>query len=257
MKYDDILLDEIKSFFLKKRNEESCGLIVSNQDSFKFVSCKNIAKDKTNHFVIDPIDYLRASNIGVIDSCVHSHIKDTSFSFKDIMASFTHNMSYCLYNSKKDKFYMFDPQKNQKYFKYLNLQYENGIQDCHILLKNFYFNELNLDIDIKNIPERKGVRYEDLKENKQHMWSLDKYQDEYIRNGFEIFFPKKIEDLKVFDVLVFAGFEKGIPTHGALFLENDMILHQRYNFISTLESFRKAHFKYIVYCLRHKNISNK
>ena len=66
---------------------------------------------------------------------------------------------------------------------------------------------------------------------------------------------QKIEDFKIYDVIVFAGFEKGVPTHGALFLENDMILHQRYNFISTLESFRKAHFKYITYCLRHKNIN--
>jgi len=247
-------LIDAKKHALANIYQEICGLIINVDDNLEYFACKNAALKKINNFSIDPIDYLKAEAKGKIVGCFHSHIKDASFSFRDIINSFAHNITYYLYNLKKDKFYIFDPEQNQKYFKYLNLQYENGVQDCHILLKNFYFNELNLNIDIKNTPERKGIRYEDLKENKEHMWSLDKYQDEYIRNGFEIFFPKKIEDLKVFDVLVLAGFEKGIPTHGALFLENDMILHQRYNFISTLESFRKAHFKYIVYCLRHKSI---
>jgi proteasome lid subunit RPN8/RPN11 len=248
-------LTEAKEHALKYKNEESCGLIVQGKNNKIFLKSKNISLNKIQSFGIDPLCYLYAKEYGEIVGCFHSHIKDSSFSFSDITNSFKHNLTYYLYNIKKDKFYIFDPKQNQKYLKYLNLPYENGVQDCHILLKNFYLNELNLDIDVKNVPERKGIKYEDLKENKEHIWSLEKYQAEYIRNGFEIFLPRKIEDFKIYDVIVFAGFEKNVPTHGALFLENDMILHQRYNFISILESFRKAHFKYITYCLRHKSIN--
>ena len=82
-----------------------------------------------------------------------------------------------------------------------------------------------------------------MKENKDHIWSLEKYKEEYIRNGFEILFPQKIEDFKIYDVIVFAGFEKGVPTHGALFLENDMILHQRYNFIFLFQNENSNYIK--------------
>lgn len=240
---------------IQNKNEESCGLVFEKNNILYYLAAKNISENKKNNFAIDPYAYLYAVQNGKIVACFHSHVKNTSFSWKDINNSFKLNLPFYLYNIKQDKFYFFDPKQNKKYLKYLNLPYENGVQDCHILLKNFYLNELNLDIDVRNVPERKGIKYEDLKENKEHVWSLEKYKEEYIRNGFEVFLPKKIEDLKIYDVIVFSGFEKNVPTHGALFLENDMILHQRYNFISILESFRKAHFKYITYCLRHKNIN--
>lgn len=253
LRMENEYLKKAKEHALSKRTEEICGLIIENEKKdLIYYKCKNISSKKNNNFAIDPLDYLKAKNHGKIKFCFHSHIKDSSFSYKDIQNAFKHNIAYILYNIKQDRFYFFDPNENKKYQKYLNLPYENGVQDCHILLKNFYFNELGLDIHIKNTPERVGVKYEDLKRNHEHVWSLEKYKDEYIRNGFDIFFPKNIEDLKIFDVLVFSGFEKGIPTHGALFLENEMILHQRYNFISTLESLRKAHFRYIIYGLRHK-----
>jgi len=247
-------LAEAKKHALSNKTEEVCGLVLKDKaNNLLYFKCKNISSKKGNNFSIDPLDYLKAKNYGEIKFCFHSHTKDSSFSYKDIQSSFKHNIPYILYNIKQDRFYFFDPNESKKYQKYLNLPYENGLQDCHILLKNFYFNELALDINIKNTPERIGVKYEDLKKNQDHVWSLEKYQDEYTRNGFHIFFPKSVEDLKIFDVLVFSGFEKGIPTHGALFLENEMILHQRYNFISTLESLRKAHFRYIIYALRHKS----
>lgn len=245
---------QAKKHALQNATEEVCGLVVSKNDDLLYIRARNLAENKKNNFAVDPNSYMYAASFGKIIACFHSHIKNISFSWIDINNSLKLNLPYYLYNIKQDKFYFFDPKQNKKYLKYLNLRYENGVQDCHILLKNFYLNELNLDIDIKNVPERKGIKYEDLKENKEHIWSLEKYKEEYMRNGFEIFLPKKIEDLKIYDVIVFSGFEKNVPTHGALFLENDMILHQRYNFISILESFRKAHFKYIAYCLRHKNI---
>jgi proteasome lid subunit RPN8/RPN11 len=249
------ILNEFKEYALKNPFVETCGLIIYSNNNVFLRKCKNISPKPAKTFEIHSMDYILASELGKVKGCIHSHIKNSGFSAFDIVNSYNHNLIYYLYNIKKDKFYFFDPKQNKKYLKYLNLPYENGVQDCHILLKNFYFNELNLDIDVRNVPERKGIKYEDLKKNEEHIWSLEKYKEEYIRNGFEVFLPKKIEDLKIYDIIVFSGLEKNVPTHGALFLENDMILHQRYNFISVLESFRKAHFKYVIYCLRHKNIN--
>ena len=49
-----------------------------------------------------------------------------------------------------------------------------------------------------------------------------------------------------------SGLDRGSPIHGAMVLENDLMLHQRFNFISTIESLRDGYFRFIKYCLRHE-----
>ena len=110
-------LSSAKTHSLKHKNEEACGLIIQTADNKIFVKSKNIAFDKTKTFAIDPLSYLRGKEYGEIIGCFHSHIKDSSFSFSDITNSFKHNLTYYLYNIKKDKFYIFDPKQNQKYLK--------------------------------------------------------------------------------------------------------------------------------------------
>jgi proteasome lid subunit RPN8/RPN11 len=246
-------LDEAKQYALLNPFIEVCGLIIDDNGIKKFLKCDNKSKNPRNTFTIDPLEYIKAKSKGNILGCFHSHIKDSSFSPQDIFNSFKHNLTYYLYNIKKDKFYIFDPKQNQVYLKYINLKYENGIQDCHTLLKDFYLNELNLDIDIKNIPNRIGIPYLDLRNNKNHDWSLEKYKSEYERNNFNILYITNIDQLKLYDVIVFKDLYQGVPVHGALFIGNDLILHQRHEVISLIESIRKGHIKYISYILRHKS----
>lgn len=246
-------LDEAKQYALLNPFTEVCGLIIDDNGTKKFLKCDNKSKNPRNTFIIDPLEYIKAKAKGNILGCFHSHIKDSSFSPQDIFNSFKHNLTYYLYNIKKDKFYIFDPKENEVYLKYINLKYENGIQDCHTLLKDFYLNELNLDIDIKNIPNRIGIPYLDLRNNKNHDWSLEKYKSEYERNNFNILYITNIDQLKLYDVIVFKDLYQGVPVHGALFIGNDLILHQRHEVISLIESIRKGHIKYISYILRHKS----
>jgi proteasome lid subunit RPN8/RPN11 len=248
---NDFLI-QAKEHALKYKKEEACGLVVQVENNKIFLKSKNISLSKMESFAIDPLCYLYAKQYGDIIGCFHSHIKNLSFSFHDIVNSFKHNLVYYLYNIKSDKFYIFDPKEKECYKKYINRPYELGVTDCETLIVDFYKNELDLDISLKNSPKRIGLSYNDLKTVNEHAWSLEKYESEYHRVGFEVLNPKTIKDLKIYDIIVFTGFEENIPTHGALLLENDLILHQRYNFISTLESFRKGHSRYISYILRHK-----
>jgi hypothetical protein len=243
-------LDEAKQYAVVNPSTEVCGLIVDYNGSKKFLKCENKSKDPRNSFTIHPLEYIKAKAYGNILACFHSHIKGSSFSAQDIFNSFKHNLSYYLYSIKKDKFYFFDPKQKENYRKYINRPYELGIKDCGTLIVDFYRNELNLDIDI-NGPRRIGLSYNDLKNTKEHVWSLEKYKDEYNRVGLQIFTLKDIKDFKNYDIIIFS-LEKGVPTHAALFIGDDLILHQRYESISSIESIRKGHLKQISYILRHK-----
>jgi len=248
--YDQLLLDDIKQIFLKKKDEESCGLVVLNNSFFQFVACENIAKDKVNNFIIDPRDYLKASKIGTIDSCVHSHIKDLSFSIEDINCSFNNNLNYLLYNIKRDKFYFFDLKKYKLYQEYINLDFKLGKNDCAHLIYNFYKKHLNIEIPTRPMTENCSS-YEELKKRNLHVWDEKLYKNN--TEMFHIFKPKSFEDLKSYDIIVFNHPKEKIPVHGAVYIDNELMLHQKQDSISIIERIRKGHFKFINYAARHKS----
>jgi proteasome lid subunit RPN8/RPN11 len=247
--YDAPLLEEIKASFSLKKEEESCGLIIKNNDSYQFIPCKNTAKDRVNNFIIDPLDYLKASRIGDIDCCVHSHIKDVSFSNEDINNSFNNNLNYLLYNIKKDRFYFFDIKKYRSYQKYTNLDFRLGKSDCASLIYDFYKQHLNIEVPTRPIIGDCNS-YEELKNKNLHIWNDNLYKDNI--NMFYIFKPKTFEDLKAFDIIVFDHPKEKIPVHGAIYIDNELILHQMQESPSRIETMRKGHFKFINYAARYK-----
>jgi proteasome lid subunit RPN8/RPN11 len=244
---NDFLL-EAKKHALKYKNEEACGLVIQSENNKIFLKSKNISLSKIESFAIDPLCYLRAKEYGKIVGCFHSHIKNLSFSFHDISNSYKHNLIYYLYNTKNDKFYTFDPKENEIYKKYINLEFKLGTNDCGSLIYNFYKNELGIEAPIKPIFDT--TSYDQLKSRNLHIWDQNII---YKKNAelFNLLDLKRLEDLKLYDIIVFKD-ENKTPTHGALFLDQELILHQRINSISTIESFRKGHSKYISYILRHK-----
>ena len=100
MNISNEILDEIKCFFLKNKNEENCGLLVQKDQKYQFIKCINTSKDKKNNFSISPVDYIKAKSIGNIIYCCHSHLKNGSFSNQDITNSFNNKINYLLYNLK-------------------------------------------------------------------------------------------------------------------------------------------------------------
>lgn len=239
----------IKDYFLLDKKFERCGLLVKNKEKYTFFPCNNISKDKYKSFSIDPKDYLVAKSAGEMIACCHSHVKDASFSATDILRSFQHNISYILYNIKKDKFYLFDPKQYDKYKKYLNLDFRLGQNDCGNIIYNFFKNELKFSKDIV-MPDFTGIQeYKDLKNKNLHLWDKDIYKNNMIY--FDTFKPKSFEDLQINDIIIFNDFEKQ-PIHAAIYIGEELILHQTVGSPSKIEGLRKAHIKFIDYVARLK-----
>lgn len=249
-KFNEKLLNEIKEYFLENIKEEQCGLIVQKENNdFHFHKTKNLADNKTNNFSIDPKDYLFAASYGKIIWCCHSHIKDCSFSVKDIENSFNHKVNNLLYNIKKDKFYFFEFEKFSKYKKYLGKDFFIGKNDCSTLLMSFYADEFNHKCRLQPFHIGKNISYEEIKKENKHIWSIENYQEN--TENFIIFKPESFDELKEYDLIIFKD-NNNSPIHGAIYLGEELILHQRLDTKSSIEGLRKAHLKYISYVARYK-----
>ena len=241
-------LDEAKQYAVVNPCMEVCGLIIDCNGIKKFLKCENKSKDPRDSFTIHPLEYLKAKAYGDVLACFHSHIKDSSFSAQDIFNSFKHNLTYYLYNIKKDKFYIFDPKEKKDYKKYLHLTFNYGENDCFSLIRNFYKNEL--DIQMSDPAQDRAMKY--IPPENCLIWNREKYKYWANENNLVDMDANNISQLKKYDILVFDGFNKGEPSHGMIYIGDELILHHPFNDVSKIESIRKAHFKFLKFIIRHE-----
>ena len=84
------------------------------------------------------------------------------------------------------------------------------------------------------------------------VWSREKYKEWANENSLVDMDANNISQLKKYDILVFDGFNKGEPSHGMIYVGNELVLHHPFNDISKIESIRKAHFKFLKFIIRHE-----
>jgi proteasome lid subunit RPN8/RPN11 len=242
------ILKKIKEYSLSNTKEELCGLIyISIFKKEVFIrECENISLDKRNKFLINPMDQKICEQKGDILACFHSHVKGGGFSSEDIDSSLKTEIPYIVYNVIENKFYFFDPIKYSYYKKYINLNYQNGVNDCWATLERHLVQELKIFITDPE-PERSK------KPDENPSWTWEYRKDWLQKNNFKKIHPQSIADLKVGDILIFKSQNELIPTSGAILLENKLILHQRDHQISKIESLRKAHFRMTSYVARFDN----
>jgi len=244
IEFDKKIKHQIKQECLKKLKEESCGLIFFDEKKYEFniYPCKNIAKNKNNFFEISPKDYLQCSLKYKIIGCYHSHTNDSlEFSEIDKDNSNKYNIHYILYNTKKDQFNIYYPntQKNN----YIGRPYITEISDCFSLVQDFLKKEANINIWFPS-----GMSYpKDLKDIK------GVYHDNFDEQGF-IRLDKNTKLQKYDGVMVaYPNISEEYPSHCAIYLENDTILHQPYNSFSCVTMYDSLLKKYTKYILRHRS----
>lgn len=149
----DKLKQQIKMHALCNKPKECCGFIVLNDNNEQeILKCDNIADEPTHYVKISPRDYLFAKSIGNIVYFYHSHKDKARMSEFDKIQQQFNGLNYLIYNIETDEFIEVD--KNQKYNKYFNLDFELGVQDCFTLIQNFYKNELKIFVN-NFLPDRK------------------------------------------------------------------------------------------------------
>lgn len=220
---------QIKEISLKTNNE-ACGFLLNN----KIYPCKNQSPEPEKHFKISSFDYLTASYLGKIHAIYHSHTKNPDFSEFDKINLFNLKMRGILYCKETDSFKIFLPESYNN--KYVGRKFEIGVSDCLSLISDYYKNELNIELP-------KISRTEEWYKKTPNI-----INESIPQNLKKITFKESKKN----DILIFDTLKKGEPCHLGIYLDNDIILHQSRNKLSTIELLTDAMKDKISYALTLK-----
>ncbi len=229
------LKNEIREYALSKVDEEICGLLISKNSKISFYKCKNISYHKKDYSILNPLDYVNASNQGEIIAHVHSQ-EGRNPSFTDYLNAAGHKIYSIIYSTKYDKFSVINPALKN----YLNLDYKINSSDCFELVRNYYKNELNIKISNYN-------RYD--------KWEFDKPNlilDNFEKEGF---YKVGLKDIQINDVMIFRI--GGFLSHLAVYMDDNLILHHPENDKSVICELSLALSKRIELVIRHKDIKDE
>lgn len=247
IEFNQQLKQIIKEESLKNNPRECCGLIYIDSQSLKFdiYKCKNCAENKQNEFLISPRDYITCGKLGKIVACYHSHTNDNiEFSEIDKNNSNANKINYILYNVKEDKYNFYSPENYNN--NYIGKPFVLGRSDCFTLMQEYALREHNIKI---NFPKRSEYP-RDIKQIR------DLYEKSFEESGF-MKLDKNIELQKSDGIMMlFPSVSELYPTHAAVYIDNNTILHQPFNSFSCVniyDSFYKKHTKYV---LRHRSLFN-
>jgi proteasome lid subunit RPN8/RPN11 len=213
---------------------EACGLLVMVGDALEYVPCRNMA-DGNETFILDPRDYKAASARGNIQAVVHTHpfgIPEPSQA--DRVACEASGLPWHIVTIPDEKWTYLAPCGYEAPL--LGRTWVHGVLDCYSLIRDWYKQERRIvlpDFDRQTEWWYKGYNL---------------YIDNFRKAGFEVVEDEKPEPGDVLLMQVLAN----VPNHGAIYLENDIILHHLYNRLSCREVFGGYYRKHCTHVLRYK-----
>jgi len=227
--------NEIKSHAKLERPRECCGFII---DEVKVYKAKNIAHDNENKFKISPEDYVAASSLGEITAIYHSHPNtEAKFSEYDKFNSINHKITYILYTLKDNSFTQFDPSLSD-FNDYIGRSFKIGLSDCYTLMRDFYKNELNINLN----------NYKRDENWKSYLTEL--FDKKFINEGFQ-----EVTGLQKYDCILTKDRHKGPSCHIAVYLGGGLMLHQPPNSYSKIEEYSDRHKKITNKIIRHNELN--
>ena len=206
---------EIVEYLLSKYPEEGCGIIQNRKGKLRWIPSTNMAENPEEHFIINENDYLKATLTGDIHAIVHSHPNASAeLSEADKKASDHLGVPYIVYSIPEGKKVEYIPERKTL----IGRDYDFGKNDCYTLARDYYKQELNLDLPIQD--------FED------DWWDLGL---NYFDDLFEKFGFREVQDPKIGDGILFKVY-CNVPNHCGIYLGEDVFLHHAINRISCREN---------------------
>tara|TARA_R100000353_G_scaffold133146_3_gene94382 strand:- start:615 stop:1316 length:702 start_codon:yes stop_codon:yes gene_type:complete len=189
---------------------ESCGLLINLKGKEKYYPCRNLSMTDHQCFIIDPEDYIKATNLGDVTAVVHSHpITPPSPSQADQIGCEKSNLPWHIINPKTEQWGFCKPIGYKPPL--LGRPWVWGITDCWSLVRDWYKEEKNIFLKDWDRP----VTLEEFANNPL----FEKCAEE---TGFRELY--KDEKLEVGDVLLMSILGNGL-NHVAIFLGEDVLHH--------------------------------
>jgi proteasome lid subunit RPN8/RPN11 len=230
MPYDDIM-----KWCRATPTEETCGLIIERQGESVFIPCPNVAENKQEYFAIHPLDWAEAEDHGKVAAVVHCHINNRlEFSGADITQQAYSGIPWLLVTLDGRMSWLNQPKKEYPLY---GRPFQWHVYDCYSFIRDFYEQELNIEI-----PD--FYREENFWERGQEL-----YLDNFHKAGF-VEIP--LAHVEYGDVLLI-DLANGITSHGAVYLGANTIGHHPQGHISRKAVYGSYYIQRTTKALRHKD----
>ncbi len=228
--------EEAHKLALESMPREACGLLIIEKGHEVFVPCRNIS-DLDDNFAIDPVDYLAAHNRGEIVRIIHSHCYVRAYpSEADKVSCEVTRLPWSIISVPNGEWFDFEPSGFKAPL--VGRTWAHGVLDCYSLIRDYYLQELAIEI-----PDFE----------RRHEWWLrgeNLYLDNYASAGFV---QVPIEDIRRHDV-VLMQIMSPVLNHGAIYLGEAKILHHLTRRLSCREVFSGYYRRNTIKVLRHNSL---
>lgn len=127
---------------LKESGRECCGLVVLDGGREVYVPCRNAARGKEGNlakdtFLIDPLDYANAADLGEVVAVVHSHIGTPATpSQPDLIAMRKDEVPWIIAAPLLDDVQIHFPPRDE--IPLIGREYSFGSADCFTLMQDYF-----------------------------------------------------------------------------------------------------------------------
>lgn len=224
---------------------EACGVVVSIGKKPIALSCRNLARNPKDQFVMSPEDYAMAASQGEILAIWHTHVEcDPVASDADKIGCENTQLPWYIvsvYMKDDGEFHFSDLnfiEPTGYELDYVGRPYVWGVIDCFTILRDYYRKEFGIHINDYPREEPNGKT--------GHHYFIDAFEFE----GFVLLdahAPYKKGDL------IFMQIQGMEPNHCAIYIGDDKILHHCVNRLSKVDIYGGYWEKHTTHRLRHKN----
>ena len=226
------LEDKIKKAASFEYPKEMCGVITNSNE---FIKCTNIHDDPENNFLIRPqdLDSIGWDNIKYI---VHSHPKTTAKPSRvDIEQCNTGEFPWLIVSLIESDLQLITPNNTIP-----NLEgrpFIHRVFDCFSLVRDFYLKEFKVQIkDVK----------------REYNWWKQEQVDLFTTEAEKIGFVEI--DTPTYGDMVVLSYFSDKPNHAAIYLGNNLILHQVGLYPSRVEPYSEYWRERTRWIMRHRNL---
>tara|TARA_R100000781_G_scaffold49607_1_gene32916 strand:+ start:6270 stop:6983 length:714 start_codon:yes stop_codon:yes gene_type:complete len=235
------LSDELKKEILLHAKDElpneSCGLIIVRKGRKKYRRCKNVSEVPKQTFVLAINDYVKAEEEGEIIAVVHSHpFEQPEPSIADKVACEKSNLPWFIVNPTIEKWGYCEPCGFK--LPLVGREFNFGIVDCYSLVRDYFKQELNIEI-------RDYFREDKFWEKGNSL-----YEDNYDKEGFR---KVSLNEIQKHDVLLI-HLEANLPNHAAVYLGDQQILHHVQGRLSSRDILGEYYIKNTAFVARHNTL---
>lgn len=192
---------------------ECCGLAVETIAGVIYYPTRNQSSGES--FLVDPLDYIKASRVGTIVGICHSHVMSTCApSQSDIVGCNSSKLPWLIVAIDGSHSMIYP----ESFSKYEGRRYEYGTVDCYTVVQDYYRQELGIDLP----------RYPSTDLWWQYGQSL---YEEHFPEQFDIVTEPKLHDI------ILMAVDSNIGNHPAIYLGNNRILHHPRNRLSMIDRY--------------------